>query len=336
MPSSLPPDKRAIFGRRRLETGRGFSLVELMVVLAIIAIVAALVLPAVQASREAARRSQCQSQLRELGSAAIHFESIYRHLPPGYLGPVPARKVTANNVVVERNHQLLGLVPYLLPYLEETNLFSQIGSDMLDFRIEPNFQLWVLNLDTWGAANHSIEVLLCPSAPATVPSKGVLIFLNPYYKQDDSLLVLEGAPLPLTYSARLGRTNYLGNGGFFYKVGVDGVDNRSGPFFTRSDVRIAEISDGTSNTLLMGEALGAVENGDLTYAHSWMGCGAMPVAMGIGDTGLWMNFNSGHGGVVGFCYADGSVRHIDAKISQRVLEALGSTAEGEAIDDSDG
>jgi prepilin-type processing-associated H-X9-DG protein len=304
-------------------------MVELLVVIAIVGILVALIIPAVQASREAARRSQCQSQLKQLGMAALQYEEAFNHLPPGYLGPIPPRKVTSGTVVSERDHQLMGLIPYLLPYIEQSELFSQIGPDMLDFRSEPSYQIWVLNQDTWDAANNVLSFLTCPSAPSWPPSRGVLIFLNPYYDANDDLLILQGIAPQLKFSMGLGTTNYLGNAGYFFKLDIPPVDDWRGPFFTRSDVRFAEISDGASHTLLIGEAAGAVDRGELEYAYSWMGCGAMPVAFGIGNIESWSNFSSQHSGRVGFCFADGSVRYLDADISQEVLEASGGIGEGE-------
>jgi prepilin-type N-terminal cleavage/methylation domain-containing protein len=66
---------------------RGFTLIELLVVIAIIAILIALLLPAVQQAREAARRTQCKNNMKQLALAAHNFESTYGNLPPGYLGP---------------------------------------------------------------------------------------------------------------------------------------------------------------------------------------------------------------------------------------------------------
>jgi prepilin-type N-terminal cleavage/methylation domain-containing protein len=315
-------------GRAFIRARRGFTLVELLCVIAIIGVLVALILPAVQTAREAARRAHCQNQIRQLGQAALQYETAFRHLPPGHLGPVPARKVTEGSVVSERDHQLMGLVPYLLPYIEQRILFDKVGSDMLEFRSEPSFQVWMLNTDTWEAANNSIPFLVCPSASPLPASKGVLLFLNPYFDYDRSLLILESAAPQLKFTANVGTTNYLGNAGYFSTVGIEEVDEWRGPITTRSHTSMGEITDGSSTTLLLGEAVGAVEGGQTAIAYSWMGCGAMPLGFGIGNVESWTNFSSEHPGVVLFCFTDGSARPINVDAAQETLEALGGIAEG--------
>ena len=86
----------------------------------------------------------------------------------------------------------------------------------------------------------------------------------------------------------------------------------------RSNITLGQIAvkDGTSNTLMFGEALGGTGIGERNYALTWMGCGAMPTAWGLGRSNLkvldggadWFRFSSRHAAVSQFCFADGSVR----------------------------
>src|SRR5262245_53437000 len=119
---------------------RGFTLVELLVVIAIIGILVALLLPAIQAAREAARRSQCENNLKQLGLAFLNYEQTKREFPLAYTKPVAPAHGTNN------------WAPFVLSHLEEGNLVA--GYD--------------LNEDWWREPNRAIvqthlPVLLCPS-----------------------------------------------------------------------------------------------------------------------------------------------------------------------------
>ena len=99
----------------------GFTLVELLVVIAIIGILIALLLPAVQAAREAARRSQCTNNMKQLGLALHNYHDTYRCLPPLIGGPVldPATGI---------GNPYLNSLVRLLPYIEQTTVYSQVAS----------------------------------------------------------------------------------------------------------------------------------------------------------------------------------------------------------------
>ena len=105
-----------------------FTLVELLVVIAIVGVLVALLLPAVQAAREAARRMQCQNNLRQMALALHNFESIAKKYPPG--GVYPIQTVSGDVYSVQAR---------LLPFLEQGNLYAQI-----DLSATPSTQLNII------------------------------------------------------------------------------------------------------------------------------------------------------------------------------------------------
>ena len=174
----------------------GFTLVELLVVISVIGILVGLLLPAIQAARESARRSQCINNLKQLTIAVHGFESEWRRLPPGYLGPKVAGSIaTKNGHIIDQDDQQTGFIPHLLPYLEQTAIFDTIPRSMLEIEHAPKYEIWTLNVSTWRAGANDLPVLSCPSSPAVPPSTGVLFFLNSFYRSADQNLIIESGIL---------------------------------------------------------------------------------------------------------------------------------------------
>jgi prepilin-type N-terminal cleavage/methylation domain-containing protein len=280
-----------------------FTLIELLVVIAIIAVLIGLLVPAVQKVRVAANRMACANNLKQIGLAAHNYQTTYGKLPPGYLGPVPNESDAPFDDNL--NLQWVGCLVYLLPYLEQENLYRQLQVNFDVKQFGPN---WWTNDANWRMAQTRIPLFLCPSDDpyqstlgtavarhiANVPSRG-----NGWVKF-----------LPPPTDATLGRTNYVGVAGMFGR----GTDPRTGPyeglFTNRSQNSLDRVPDGTSNTLMFGEALGGVQDGVRLYAYSWMGNGVSSTARGLhaDHNSSYQPFDSMHAGIVQFCFADGSVR----------------------------
>jgi prepilin-type N-terminal cleavage/methylation domain-containing protein/prepilin-type processing-associated H-X9-DG protein len=198
---------------------RAFTLVELLVVIAMIGVLVALLLPAVQAAREAGRRSQCQNQIRQLAIAAHNFHDVRGAFPPGVwqLSFVPAPKFRGVSLFVE-----------LLPYIEQGNLAE--GWD----RVDP------LN-NTAGAANSrtakKLSLLICPSD---------VIPLNPVDTGSGRWYGLT------SYGGNGGSRSYdpqfATNDGIFFVIGPG---SQTAP--STGPVKMADVLDGLSNTALFCE-----------------------------------------------------------------------------------
>ncbi len=195
-----------------------FTLIELLVVIAVIAILIGLLLPAVQQAREAARRTQCKSQLKQIALAMHNYESTHSCFPPGQIRMSfpTAPRVRGWSMFVQ-----------ILPYFEQTALYNQ-----WDFA-NP------LANETNGNTAVILPVLLCPSATLSQ---------NPHTKSS-------GARYALTSYGGNGGTqshppsNISGNGMF----AGSGPPINSPPTIQHGLVRMRDVTDGTSNTLLIGE-----------------------------------------------------------------------------------
>jgi prepilin-type N-terminal cleavage/methylation domain-containing protein len=186
----------------------GFTLVELLVVIAIIGVLMGLLLPAVQMAREAARRTQCQNNLRQIGLALHQYHGARQRFPVGQSDSSPGYSALS----------------YILPYLEQGNLY-----DLIDFK-QP-LMAPVNDL----ARLQTISGFICPSGPDN--------------------------PLPQTG----GGVSYFGNKGaalvWGNAVGPNaGMPEPNGIFVRGKQFRLAEITDGTSNTALFSERLPADGN----------------------------------------------------------------------------
>lgn len=211
---------------RRTKCGqrRGFTLIELLVVLAIIAVLISLLLPAVQQAREAARRTECKNNLKQIGLALHNFHEVYNVFPAsGWTTSGPGNPAG----------KFVGWRPLILPYLEQTNL-----QNLYDFKSN----WWEGTNPT--VAGVQVRVFQCPSTPAhpdvtsaiAKPPRPAMTFPVPVARIDYEAVmgVQPGSIDPVLYNA----------------------NNRFSIMHRNSRVRFADVTDGTTNTIAVVECAG--------------------------------------------------------------------------------
>ncbi len=206
---------------------RAFTLIELLVVIAIIAILVALLLPAVQQAREAARRTQCKNNLKQIGLALHNYAEAMTRFPPGY---VTYAAGTATTIATTPGW---GWPAMLLPYLDQQNLYDQI-----------NFKLPVQDPSNAAATSVFVSTFVCPSD--SFPSGP----FNIYSDAANTTLLLQ-AP-PFSYCGCVGDKTS--------KVKNNSTTPWNGVLYPNSNIRFADIADGTSNTIAVGERAWAKVN----------------------------------------------------------------------------
>ncbi|MEZ6128441.1 MAG: DUF1559 domain-containing protein [Planctomycetaceae bacterium] len=202
---------------------RGFTLIELLVVIAIIAILIALLLPAVQQAREAARRTQCKNNLKQLGLALHNYESTHNVLPSFY--SYGAANTGSFSVQAQ-----------LLPYMDQASLHN-----LIDFSIKPQIGCCPGDVppELVDLVKTPLSVFLCPSDPGPATFDVV----------SGTRLGATGATF--TYAG----TNYHMNQGTATGKNYDGRAPTDGLVWTNSKVRFSHITDGLSNTAAFSESI---------------------------------------------------------------------------------
>lgn len=323
--------------KRVMAHRKGFTLVELLVVIAIIGILVGLLLPAVQAAREAARRMQCSNNMKQLGLAAMNFESAVKRFPPGYVG---STNVAANPADFA-NRTYIGHLVYLFPHMEADQVYKQweakrsFNQDMLASQVSTaerwRYIRWVDGTyptqSLWDDHQFRISTLLCPSDDA---------YSNVYAIGTELVVTPTGATMyGWLEPTQVGRTNYLGVSGQL-GVGIASRDPFKGVFFNNSKTKMGAITDGTSNTLLFGEVTGLFNDALKATGRQWsISWNAGPnwtewhrAVYGYQNQKRWHMFSSMHAGMVNFTLGDGSVRFIPTTIDPTILINLSSMAEG--------
>jgi prepilin-type N-terminal cleavage/methylation domain-containing protein/prepilin-type processing-associated H-X9-DG protein len=250
----------------------GFTLIEALVVIAIISILIGLLLPAVQSAREAARRAQCATNLRQIGIALSGYHDTYGSLPPGRFLLYDRRFAGSNppctSPAVEKSVLVL-----VLPYIEQLPLYNSINNDLTIFGVE-------------NTTAHAVSVATyaCPSDPTSgLPSDLPAGSLSPY------------APDPNSGRYRMVFTSYSACYGSFYVDAIPRPSNgcrvspallaqADGAFNDTAPIQAASIADGMSNTLFVTEKATSVFHSFDSSQASWADERSWYVSNNWGDT----------------------------------------------------
>ena len=318
-----------------------FTLVELLVVIAIIGILIAMLLPAVQAVREAARRTQCVNNIKQVALASLNYESAFQRFPPGVLGPeLPSQNLTGEGP------QFVGVFCQLLPYMELNNV-----ADLIEISLSPdalgddgdvaggsengswpNFALTEGEFNTRLASQSQIPSFECPSDD-TDP---VRLYTRRFWNDNGNPELRDDDEFNLGY----GVTNYSPIGGVSGEITTGEWSNHNGIFGNRSKTTFGQITDGTSNTLLFGEIAGQplALSSQVSVSYAWIG--AINIRMlgwkfdraGLTDSQIGSRYldkyNSYHTGVVNFALADGSVTTISEDADLTTMYNLSAMRDG--------
>lgn len=308
----------------------GFTLIELLVTLAIIVLMMAMLLPAIQRVREAANKLSCASNLRQLALAVQNYETQFKRIPYGQIGPTgptqPPPPPGQPNFGWGKTSRGWSWLARLLPMIEQDNLYTQ-------------GQVSTKTLEQSGICGERIVSFLCPS-DASYHAKA----------RTDAGDLKDFSVGLTTYKGVSGSNwGYDGTQGFDYPTpfrnkgangSYDGMNNGDGVFY-RMDYqnrrRLSDIKDGLSNTFLVGEDVPERNRWcSWPYASHAYGTCAIPPNYNRYPSGNelnpmdWYNthsFRSSHPGGLQFAFADGSVRFITTDIELKVYRAL-STING--------
>ena len=307
---------------------RGFTLVELLVVIAIIALLVSLLLPAVQQTREAARRVQCKNNLKQFGLALANYHDVHGIFAIGGTGACCT------------NPPNLGFIPRLLPFLDQAPLFNQLNMSAEDATQS------ILGNGTV-ARLVILPMAVCPSDAMLGPNPTACGYAATNYdgsQGSQGFQSVDGSCQPY-FNTALKQGFYDGQD----ISRISGMGNRAGAV-----ARIQDVTDGTSNTIHMGEILPSCNDhgcggfwaangmnfhaGTATPINDFTTCawakGAQvrfPNCTSQSNWNFGWGFRSLHSGGAHFLLVDGSVKFLNQNIDYQTYQYLGGRNDGNVV-----
>jgi prepilin-type N-terminal cleavage/methylation domain-containing protein/prepilin-type processing-associated H-X9-DG protein len=342
---------------QKREKSSGFTLVELLVVIAIIAILIALLIPAVQKVREAAAKSVCQNNMKQIGLAAHNYHDTYKALPPA-VQIIGASVGQNSNLSTYRQPQFgPNWAVFLLPYLEQGALFSEFLPDITNFVPSGG-----KNQNWRKLKSETIPTFLCPTDDSQTPCA-----LNGGNWARGNYGANAG---PDWISDTVNGYAEKGNGGVMginWGIPLHQLSAEDGTAYTImfNEIRVGLTANDRRGVWAMGvggsSITGAMARGDSTnpndeleYSDDIENCNDVRQDLGVGNTGLgpkqmgcsndnlpnnWPNWQaqarSRHRGGVNVCFADGGVRFILNTVKEDIWLNLNARDDGNPINPSD-
>ncbi len=350
--------------KTKLQRRLGFTLVELLVVIAIIGVLVALLLPAVQSAREAARRSQCSNNVKQLSLAMHSYHDTFGVLPAGL---VNTYQIDAGQAASSQASWGWGAL--ILPYIEQSAMQQQIGVGRVSLNEYQNGAAAPSTGISLKDASLAIRAFLCASDASPKLND------NSRWSRNGSNQFVPsptGAAPRSNYNACFGHNRLrVWNDPSYPQIATGGF-RYSGGGATNGSVRFANITDGTTNSLMLGERTSKLKTARF-YPGTWVGArsgahedagedvwfalrapinGAQgginlndPEASNVALYSRQEGLSSSHPGGVMVSMYDGSVRFLPETIdwsyggdgdpnADRVLERLAHTSDGNAVNES--
>ncbi len=339
---------------------RGFTLIELLVVIFIIAILIAILLPAVQQAREAARKSQCQNNLKQIGLALHNYHGTHKTLPPGSINtqfnnitPSTAKRETNPIEATQMNSAILGYhgTSWMLHILSQIDSSSIVKQYNYSLNVRDNGLPGSTTYNTFVPAHQDIQPFYCPTRRADM-NVGKLTYIR-RLDYPVSTWVKGGND----YSGCAGGNSYIFNEMTrgTYALTPDQTLNdmtqlfspsplNRGIFYPNSKTRFTDISDGQSQVIMVGEnertRMNLLTTGTLLIASDGWAWGG-PATLFVNRTGLnkGLHFDgpgSDHDSGAFFLFADGRVTFLNQNLNLLTFQNLGSMGDGQNPGDYEG